>query len=259
MSQWLHVRIKGQVSWPEKETSIDFGGYKFVLLPYTAEYCSSIHCALTAQNLNREHALDLINQMLSLTSWCDKAHITTDGSYSVNSGQPIPQKHYKKGVSKSPTWPFKRSPLTCSKSQLALALYREAKQLWVSNGLTYATLGFAKIINIGYNKGDEQIKWMRKTIPLIEDNLRLEQKWRDELNHSAKAKGWHDWARYIYEEARCAVAHAHKENAINPDKTEQVKHLSICGRIYEELAKYYIKNELGVSDCWWGTPNDEIE
>ena len=65
-SRFLNLGVDNQVSWPRQETAITFEGYRFVLLPNTANHAASIHIDLANQKINSDAAINLINQLLSL-------------------------------------------------------------------------------------------------------------------------------------------------------------------------------------------------
>jgi hypothetical protein len=58
-SRFMNLGVDNQVTWPHEETVINFEGYRFVMLPKTAEHTTSIHIDLDTQRITSERAVTL--------------------------------------------------------------------------------------------------------------------------------------------------------------------------------------------------------
>jgi len=54
---------------------------------------------------------------------------------------------------------------------------------------------------------------------------------------------------YLWRTCRCAVAHANKPYSTDPDNFHELRRLYMATNVLRALARLFIKNELGVSDC----------
>ena len=54
---------------------------------------------------------------------------------------------------------------------------------------------------------------------------------------------------YLYRACRTAVAHANKPFSSDPDDLSELRRLHVAADILRELARRFIRFELGVSDC----------
>jgi hypothetical protein len=122
----------------------------------------------------------------------------------------------------------------------ALAFWREGKRLdEVHDG--YAFLSFYKVIESQFRDGKNRGRWIATNIDKLKDRA---AKRIAEL----RAAGI-DVASHLFESGRCAVAHASLEGEIiDPDIPADRKRLSADLVIIEELARVFIRDELGVPD-----------
>jgi hypothetical protein len=122
----------------------------------------------------------------------------------------------------------------------ALAFWREGKRLdEVHDG--YAFLSFYKVIESQFRDGRDRGRWIATNIDKLTDRA---AKRVAEL----RAAGL-DVANHLFESGRCAVAHASLEGEIiDPDIPADRKRLSADLIVIEELARAYIRDELGVPD-----------
>ncbi|MEJ2228706.1 MAG: hypothetical protein P8Y67_10815 [Alphaproteobacteria bacterium] len=86
-SRYLNVGVDNQVTWPRTETLVTFDRYTMVLLPKTKDNVQSISMDLTANKLNGQKALTIINRFLSLLCFCDDQYAVAQDGWS---GNPIP-------------------------------------------------------------------------------------------------------------------------------------------------------------------------
>jgi hypothetical protein len=122
----------------------------------------------------------------------------------------------------------------------ALAFWREGKRLDEVHD-SYAFLSFYKVIESQFKDGRKRGRWIAANIDKLTDRA---AKRVAEL----RAAGI-DVASHLYESGRCAVAHASLEGEIiDPDIPADRRRLSADLVIIEELARVYIRDELGVAD-----------
>jgi len=241
MDNWLNVEIKGEASWPDKETTIAFGGYELLLKPLTKTTEASVHINL--KTISDIDALTLINRFLSILSWCDD--VPMQNLYGV-SGSVIPA-----AIARDTTrscgicrggYPFYRDVEQDSKARLALSLYREARTI---NSVPFSFLSYFKILNIfwkdKYEKGsNELIEGIRSMLPKLKDASAL-----DRIKQLARTQS--DIPKYLYESGRCAVAHAYSVPIVDPDDLTELRRLSQDRWVIKAIAEQLIEGELNVS------------
>ena len=120
----------------------------------------------------------------------------------------------------------------------ALAFWREGKRLDEVHD-SYAFLSFYKVIKSQFRDGRNRGRWIATNIDKLTDRAAKRVA-------EMRAAGI-DVANHLFESGRCAVAHASLEGEIiDPDIPADRKRLSADLVIIEELARIYIRDELGV-------------
>jgi len=122
-----------------------------------------------------------------------------------------------------------------SEGKLALALYREALGL---NHETYQFLGFFKILNIRYAKGEDQAKWINRNL----DKLKYPAQGQVQKLQQSQP----DIGQYLYTQGRCAVAHANAPPTADPDRLDHTHQFNLDLPVIRELAELFIETELGI-------------
>jgi len=244
MDRWLNVGVQGRAVWPTKETTIEFGGRRLVLKPATRETDQSVHINL--RGISDVDALTLINRFLSVLSWCDDQSM--DGRFGW-SGTVIPAvvPRESRAVGSSIAFPFQRNLEAEKKTRLALALFREGRTV---NSVPFAFLSYFKIFNILWNdktvtlKGGQRenqlVEGIRSTLPKLKDRQALRRL-------KALTSTQPDVPRYLYDQGRCAIAHAYADPIVDPDDVSDLRRLSEDLHIIKALAEYLIEVELKVS------------
>jgi hypothetical protein len=141
-------------------------------------------------------------------------------------------------------------------ADLALGLFREGMSV---NSTPFAFLSFFKILNIHHGGGMGQKNW-------INDNLHriLHSQALDRLSEIQRSES--DVGRYLYEEGRCAVAHAHGTPLVNPDSYVDRRRMEDDLTLMKEIAALFIESELGIlsASSYWrslregGCPGTEL-
>lgn len=102
-------------------------------------------------------------------------------------------------------------------ADLALALFREGLSI---NSVPFAFLSYFKVLNISFSKGSAQKGWINANLSRV-----LYPPALDRLRELAKSKP--DVGAYLYEQGRCAVAHANGTPLVNPDNYGDKRRLEL--------------------------------
>jgi hypothetical protein len=243
-SQFLNLVVDNQVTWPKSETAVSFCGYKLVLLPKTRDTTTSIHIDLQGQGISSEDARTLINRFLSLLTWCnDQFAILQDGF--SGSSMPASMERRDLAFSTAHQWVFDRKIPVQLEAQRAIAIYRDGRNAEQNFLVSYATLCYYKIIELKHKGRGDAKNWFRDNYELLKRDGNLANRVAD----FDKIRGQQNPQDYLYDACRTAVAHANKPYSIDPDKAQEIRRLHIAASILRALARLFIRQELGVSDC----------
>lgn len=241
-SRFLNIGVDNQVTWPRTETLVEFDRYKMVLMPKTKDNVQSIHVDLTANGLNMEEAHTIINRFLSLMTWCDDQYAIKQDGWA---GNPVPVAVPKRNLAFTTTyhWVFSRSIPASEEVQRALALYREGRNAEQNYMVSYAVLSYFKVLEVRYPEG-KLIK------PWIAEKFRLLKGSEDDARADAvlKASGGESIEDYLWKACRVAVAHVREKHPSDPDSALELRRLHNAAGIMRRLARYFIGEELGVSE-----------
>lgn len=243
MGNWLNVGVAGTAMWPKTETEVQFGGRTLVLRPATRDTAQSVHIDL--HGISDQDALTLINQFLSVLSWCDDQPMENKYGWS---GNPVPVSVPvdPRQVGSSIAFPFYRKLEVEPKARLALALFREARTI---NSVPLSFLSYFKILNIFWedkfrtvngSRVNPIIEGMRSTIPSISDTLANERITNLQAAHQ-------DTAVYLYESCRCAVAHANTSPIADPDNMQDIHRLSADIWVVKAIAEELMTTSFGIT------------
>tara|TARA_R110000824_G_scaffold203170_1_gene387537 strand:+ start:478 stop:1923 length:1446 start_codon:yes stop_codon:yes gene_type:complete len=247
-SNFLNLSVDTQVTWPKEETVVEFGDRRLVLMPTTKESDTSIHIDLRGARLSSGEAHTLINRFLSLLTWCDDQFCTLqDGS----SGSRFPTAMGKRDLAFATAyqWPFGRQMPESKDAQIALALYRQGRNAEQNYLVAYAVLSYVKVIEIRHGKSGrrgekgEAEKWFEANYGPFKDSNNL----TPEIKRFEEACGEEEPPRYIWKMCRVAVAHVSKGHRSDPDDFDELRRLHVAADVIRGLARYFIKEELGVS------------
>ena len=228
------VGVEANFGWPTEETEIEYLGCKYLLRPESDEYAQSVSLFCPAGS-TMESAKLQVNRFLSALSWVEGEGISvfsygTGGSMPIRIGKPR-----TRFVAKGFRADYLPDPKD-EKSQRALALFREAQSV---NSSAYSFLGFFKVLNVLFNKGVDQKKWINNNLALVKgysSSKRLE-----ELKEQHK-----DLGNYLYVQGRCAVAHAFNKPVVDPDIPSEELRLNEDLPLIKELAAIAIEKELKI-------------
>ena len=241
-SHFLNLGVDNQVTWPREETLIEFDRYRFVLMPKTKDYVQSIHVDLTANKLSMEEARTVINRFLSLMTWCDDQYAIAQDGWS---GNPVPVAVPKRNLAFTTTyhWVFDRGIPASEEVQRALALYREARNAEQNYLISYAVLSYFKVLEVRYPEGKFIKPWIADKLPLLGNG-----KDDDRMDALLKACGDEAVEDYLWKACRVAVAHVREKHPSDPDSAIELHRLHNAAGIMRRLARYFIREELGVSE-----------
>lgn len=243
-SIFLNVAVDNQVTWPHDETVVDFGGYKLILLPKTRENTTSVHIDLHGQRLTSEDALTLINRFLSVLTWCDDQFAVLQDGWS---GNPVPVATPRRDLAFTTAhhWVFDRRSPELPEAKKAIAIYRDGRNAEQNYLVSYAVLSYYKIIELRHKGKSEAKTWFRDNF----ETLRQDGTLSSRIAAFEAACGTERPHDYLYRACRTAVAHANKPFSTDPDDFHELRRLHVAANILRTLARLFIQNELGVSDC----------
>ncbi|MCC6598095.1 MAG: hypothetical protein IT559_04845 [Alphaproteobacteria bacterium] len=239
-SNFLNMAVDCQVTWPKEEKLVEFDGYRLVLLPKTKDHTTSIHIDLHGNRVGREEARTIINRFLSLLTWCDDQYAVVQEGWS---GNPVPVPAPKRDLAFSTAhhWIFDRN-LPNDDGRKALAIYREGRNSEQNYLISFAVLSYYKIIEIRYRGRSETRTWFRDSYAAIKNKIDP-----DIIKRFENYRGEKPVENYLYDACRSAVAHANKPESTDPDEFEELNRLHNVAYVLRQLARYFIKNELGLS------------
>lgn len=243
-SNFLNMAVDCQVTWPKEETLVEFDGYRLVLMPKTKDHTTSIHIDLHGNRVSRQEARTIINRFLSLLTWCDDQYAVVQEGWS---GNPVPVPAPKRNLAFATAhhWIFDRK-LPDEDGRKALAIYREGRNAEQNFLISFAVLSYYKIIEIRYRGRSETRTWFRDSYTAIRDKIDPDVLKRFETYCGSKPV-----ENYLYDACRSAVAHANKPKSSDPDEFEELNRLHNVAYILRRLARYFIKNELGLSNHYF--------
>jgi hypothetical protein len=243
-STFLNMAVDNHVTWPSTETIVEFEGKKLILMPPTRDETTSLHIDLFSQRLTAEEASTLMNRFLSLLAWCDDHHAVLQEGWSGNP-VPVPVPKRNPGFATAYTWIFDRKLPASAEARKALALYREGCNAEESHLVSFAVLSFYKIIELRYKGKSEARTWFGDNFTKLRSDETLTAK-IDAFEAACGTEKVHD---HLYRACRTAVAHANKPFSSDPDEYTELKRLKVAADILRPLARLFIRDELGVSDC----------
>lgn len=238
VGNWCCVYVKVEFLWPDQVYIQRFEGREFFLVPPCIGADGSVMHPAVALKLaeDEDHSVGAkaINELLSAMTW------SKDRTASVvawgGGRRPYPCVG-KESAQVSDRAYFPDLPENLSqKAKLALALYREGKSM---EHVVYACLSFLKILNVQFATSKPQKDWINQAVVSVRGNQA--QKRLDELRQIEA-----DIGSYLFDSARCAIAHAFASPLVNPDDPSDDRRLRQDYPLVKELAVIAIEQEFGV-------------
>lgn len=236
--KWLTVEILGSGKWPIYTVTTNFAGREIFLVPYTKVHCRAI-VTWVANSDSIDDCFDLINRYLSGVVWNHDQPLQTGISVASRDYPPLIglRPDNIEGIRIDSGFSFVPDP-TDADSRMALALHREAV---VANLVQYQFLAYFKIINMKANIGAAQKSLINSAIPRIKDHRAIEA--LQNLNQN----GITDIGKYLYEQTRCAIAHAYSPSErIDPDQSKQLRNVSEALPLIRAIAWDVMMNEFKI-------------
>ena len=109
--------------------------------------------------------------------------------------------------------------------------------------ISYAVLSYFKVLEVRYPEGKFIKPWIAEKFPLLgngEDD--------DRMDALLNACGDEAVEEYLWKACRVAVAHVREKHPSDPDSAHELRRLHNAAGIMRRLARYFIREELGVSD-----------
>ena len=239
-SKWIDIAVKPHFSWPNKQVEIEFEKRKIVLQPSSADRSCAVS-VFDGNGLSFEEGGKILFRFLSRLSWSENAGI--EELFIVGSNMPkrpglLGKGSYgQSGCAQIDPWDYLYLPIpTSEKAERALAVYREAMSV---NSVPYAFLGFFKVLNILYTTGKRQIEWINANLGEIKYDP--EKKRLIDLKKTESNVG-----SYLYQQGRCAVAHAFSDDIVNPDSYLDKRRLESDLCLMKAIAALCIEKEFHV-------------
>ncbi|HNX35642.1 MAG TPA: hypothetical protein PKM57_13500 [Kiritimatiellia bacterium] len=258
--KWFDLAVCPQFSWPNSQVEISFEGYRIVLQPRRKDAENEIELAATVSvfdpnGISFEKGGTVASKFLSRLAWSRDGGVVelfSAGSNFLERPGRLGQSAYpSSGWAQVEPWDLIYLPSTSNhEADLALALYREGMSV---NSIPFAFLSYFKVLNIRCERGAEQKTWINDNLHHVWYQPALKR--LAELKHTET-----DIGRYLYEEGRCAVAHAHGTPLINPDSSADRRRMEEDLKVMKELAVLFIERELGVlsDSSYWGSLREHL-
>lgn len=242
---WLTAGVASSISWPSFDVCVNYAGDEYFLRgserdgkpspPGITIACDGAGCA--------DEAIAKIYRFTSVLSWFENGYVDVSvyvwGSHPILCGSRTV--YSSLGIAGAKSFNCNHMPIIEDDNvRKALAFWREGKRLDEVHR-SYAYLSFYKVIESQFRDGRDRGRWIVANIDKLTDRA---AKRVAEL----RAAGI-DVASHLFESGRCAVAHASLEGEIiDPDIPADRKRLSADLVVIEELARVFIRDELGVPD-----------
>jgi hypothetical protein len=245
-SQYLHIGVDNQVTWPKVETLVTFDQYELVLFPKTRENVQSVHIDLYANRLSIGEAQTVINRFLSILSWCDDQYAVAQDGWS---GSPNPVAVSKRDMAFATThrWIFDRKIPSCPEARRALAIYRDGRNAEQNSLVSYAVLNYYKIIEIRHKTKEDCKKWIAANF----ETVAALHSYEDVFEDIREKSGSRGPPKYLYEQCRNAIAHGGLAHNSDPDEITELYRLHKVAIVMRLLARQVILNEMGISDSYF--------
>jgi hypothetical protein len=238
VGNWCCGYIQVEFLWPDRVSLQSYGGRNFFLVPPCTGEDGVVMYAAVALKLgeDEDHSVGAksINELLSAMTWSkDKsARVVTWGGGRLPHPCAGQETAHLSDRAYFPDLPEDLS----EKAKLALALYREGKGM---EHVVYACLSFLKILNVQFATSKPQKDWINQAVVSVRGNQA--QKRLDELRQIES-----DIGSYLFDSARCAIAHAFASPLVNPDDPSDDRRLREDYPLIKELAVIAIEQEFRV-------------
>lgn len=242
---WLTAGVASSITWPSHDVCIEYAGDEYFLRGSERDGKPSppgitIACARE----NPDEAISKIYRFTSILSWYLGGYVDVSGyvwgTHPCLYGDPRTV-YSSTGIFGNKSFSCNHMPvIECDSTRKALAFWREGQRLRRVHA-SYAFLSFYKVVESQFSDSKRKVAWINEAIERLSGEA---TKRIAELRAAGKDVGAH-----LFHSGRCAVAHASLEGEIvDPDIPGDRKRLQDDLVIVEELARMYIRDELGIPD-----------
>jgi hypothetical protein len=240
---WLTAGVASSITWPKFDVCIIYAGDEYFLRGSERDGKPSppgITIACSDASFVDE-AIAKIYRTTSILSWFMGGYVDVSGYLSGSHPMLYGDRtvYSSMGIAGAKSFNCNHMPIIENDNvRKALAFWREGKRLDEVHD-SYSFLSFYKVIESQFRDGKKKGQWIAANIDRLTDRA---AKRVLELRATNI-----DVAKHLFESGRCAIAHAKLDGEIvDPDIPADKKRLSSDLVIIEELARIYIRDELGV-------------
>ena len=242
---WLTAGVASSISWPTLDVCVQYAGDEYFLRGSERNGQPSPPGITISCNPNSsDQAIAKIYRFTSILSWFLGGYVDVSGY--ISSTRPClygnPRTVYSSmGICGAKSFSCNHMPIIEDDNiRKALAFWREGQKLREVHA-SYAFLSFYKVIESQFSETRRKVDWIVKSINRLTHTA---AKRVTELNEAGI-----DVSRHLFESRRCAVAHASMDGEIiHPDIPADRRRLKADLVVMEELARIFIREELGVPD-----------
>lgn len=248
-SRFTNHGVTTEANWPRSETRFSFGPHEIVVFPPDKEHDPSLHLDLGRAGFSDVEGMSVLSQLLSIAAWLDDTYAVLHDGWS---GNPVPVCPRRQTTCYATSildhWGNSWGALEDPVARRALAIYREAANMYHFYSTPYAVLGFYKILETSFDSR-QRTEFVRRQLESMISENQIEDYQLREIGPSVGEPARLD--EFLHSEGRNAAAHARFSPAINPDEMRDARRMSVAAQILRPLARQFINQELGVGTNRW--------
>ncbi|MBD9631401.1 methylamine utilization protein MauJ [Pseudomonas sp. PDM19] len=237
---WITAGVETRVFWPKRVQILEYEGIPFLLQPVER-----------GQNATMLPAIALRTDGLGMTDEQGQAAIMRLASaIAWREGQKVELVMWGGGSSPFPMGKMRNNAVTdylsaenlctppSTEARQALAFFREG--LSIDNPF-YSFLGFYKAFSRSLPDGRQRGPWIATALPRLTDQRAIAR--RDELTQEGN-----DISTYLFSQGRNAIAHAERDDIVDPDAPEDHFRIIKDTPLMQHLAELAMEDRLGVAN-----------
>ncbi|MCS3456520.1 hypothetical protein M2366_002626 [Aeromonas sp. BIGb0405] len=242
---WITAGVETRVFWPKRSQTLSFEGIQFLLQPAErgehGEILPAIALHTDGLGLTDHQCKAVIMRLATAIAWREgqKVELVMWGGGSSP---------FRLGMSRNNTISnyFSADNLcapSSNEARKALAYYREGMSI---DNPFYSFLGFYKAFSRSLPNGKERGPWITAKLPQLTDRAAIER--RDELIQSGE-----DISTYVANQGRHAIAHAERDDIVDPDDPADHQRIIQDLPLMRHLAEIAMEERLEVPqpDTYW--------
>ena len=241
---WLSCAIHHSIPWPHKNTGVRYLDRLYVFMGVEEKQNPSKSPCLLVKLEQKEETdtvLADVYKFLSILGWYKNGYL--DVIHSTRTHTALITEAVKQSYSVSSPLPFNCNylPIVSKETtRIALAFWREGLKLeHISH--SYSFLSFFKVIESQFSKSQKRVSWMNNALNELTGDANVRKLELEKMGV--------DIGKTLYDEGRCAVAHASLGGKIfDPDIPKSRRAIYQNLVLIKELAKKYISEVLKVPD-----------